>query len=130
MYSFAKKEHLNSKRNIQYLFEQGNSYFQYPFKVFYHFSPSKEDDVTASVLFSVGKKNFKRAVDRNRIKRLCRESYRLNKNPLFQALENKNKKVELAFIYVGKSLPDFHELQARLVKSLHQLHEKLEKEKD
>jgi ribonuclease P protein component len=130
MYNFAKEERLHSKRNIQSLFEQGNSYFQYPFKVYYHFSPARESEVAASILFSVGKKSFKKAVDRNKIKRLCRESYRLNKNPLIQALKSKNKKVDLAFIYVGKSIPDFQELQTRLVKSLHQLQERLETKKD
>jgi len=56
---------------------------------------------------TVSKKHFKRAVDRNRIKRLTREAYRLSKQELQQKLENSDKQLLLFFIFTGKELPDF-----------------------
>jgi ribonuclease P protein component len=121
MYTFSKKERLNSKISIHRLFEQGSSFFSYPFKVYYHFENTKETALTAAVLFSVGKKQFKLAVDRNRVKRLCREAYRLNKSILPETTTKKNVKVEVAFIYVGKTIPEFHDLEAKMQKILKQL---------
>lgn len=121
MHTFTKKERLNSKKNIARLFEQGHSFFSYPFKVYYHFEEAKENVPNAAVLFSVGKKQFKSAVDRNRVKRLCRESYRLNKGRLTKELIEKQLQVEVAFVYVGKTLPEYKELEAKMQKALKQL---------
>ena len=57
--------------------------------------------------FTVNKKNFKKAVDRNRVKRLMRESYRIQKNELKNMLIQSNKNLALFFIYTGKELPDY-----------------------
>ena len=121
MYTFSKKERLNSKISIHQLFEQGLSLFSYPFKVYYRFENSEEKTTTTAVLFSVGKKQFKLAVDRNRVKRLCREAYRLNKSILLGNTEQENKKAEVAFVYVGKTIPEFHDLEVRMQKILKQL---------
>ncbi|MCD6179738.1 MAG: ribonuclease P protein component [Bacteroidales bacterium] len=121
MYTLNKKERLNSKINIHRLFEHGSSFFSYPFKVYYNFEEIQEVSPRASVLFSIGKKQFKLAVDRNRIKRLCRESYRLNKSLLLDILEEKHIKAEVAFVYVGKTIPDFQDLEAKMQKALRQL---------
>ena len=121
MYTFSKKERLNSKTSIHRLFEHGSSFFSYPFKVYYHFEDPKENRPIAAVLFSIGKKQFKLAVDRNRVKRLCREAYRLNKSLLIDGLEKKQRHVEVAFVYVGKTIPDFQDLEAKMQKALRQL---------
>lgn len=121
MYTFSKKERLNSKISIHRLFEHGSSFFSHPFKVYYHFENVVENKPPSAVLFSIGKKQFKLAVDRNRVKRLCREVYRLNKSLLIDDLEKKQRRVEVAFIYVGKTLPDFHDLEAKIQKALLQL---------
>jgi ribonuclease P protein component len=57
--------------------------------------------------FGAGTRHFKKAVDRNRIKRLSREAYRLQKNPLLQRLEEKRLSLAVFFIYTGKELPDY-----------------------
>lgn len=121
MYTFSKKERLNSKIDIQRLFKHGESFFSYPFKVYYHIDIAEANKAHAAVLFSVGKKQFKLAVDRNRVKRLCRESYRLNKQELINCLQTKETRLEVAFIYVGKSLPDFSDLESKMKKILSQL---------
>lgn len=121
MYEFTKKERLNSKKNIARLFKQGSTFFSYPFKVYYYLEPDVVETTAAAVLFSIGKKQFKKAVDRNRVKRLCREAYRLNKYLLLNQLQENKSTLEVAFIYVGKTIPDYHELEAKLQKTLAQL---------
>jgi ribonuclease P protein component len=123
MNTFTKKERLNSKKDIHRLFEQGSTFFSYPFKVYFFFHQKGEKINQASVLFSVAKKQFKLAVDRNRIKRLCRESYRLNKSILNTALEKNKSSVELAFVYVAKTSIEYDELQKKMKKILLRLAE-------
>jgi ribonuclease P protein component len=64
--------------------------------------------------FSASSRNFKKAVDRNRIKRLMREAYRLQKNPLQEALQAKQKQLALFFIYTGKELPDYKTVSEKI----------------
>jgi len=56
--------------------------------------------------FGASSRNFKKAVDRNRIKRLTREAYRLQKGPLRELLEEKGRSLAVFFIYTGKELPE------------------------
>lgn len=70
---------------------------------------------------TVGKKYFKKAVDRNRIKRLLREAYRLQKEPLVQAAEAGGKKLHIFIQYNGKDLPQYLEIRAAMEKLLRSL---------
>lgn len=84
---------------------------QFPVKMVFN-SNSKPNN---NVAFSVPKRKFKKAVDRNRIKRQLRETYRLNKH----IIENKEaKNYDLMFIYLGNNLPDFHLLEKKMVQHL------------
>ena len=110
-FGFRKEEKLKKEKHIQELFEKGSSFYFFPFKVYLLNNP----DPTASfhqVLFSVSKKNFRRAVDRNRIKRRMREAFRLNKNRIAAP----NKKL-IAYIYSAKEILTFAQIQERLVKT-------------
>lgn len=66
------------------------------------------------VLISVSKKRFKRAVDRNRIKRLIREAYRINKQSLWSNLAEKSLRVDIAFQYVANEILDFAVIEKKL----------------
>ena len=75
------------------------------------------------MVVSVSKRSFKRAVDRNRIKRLMREVWRLQKHRLYDGLARHEKQRALVLIYVGKELPNFEGMQAcvdRLIGKMNQ----------
>jgi ribonuclease P protein component len=64
--------------------------------------------------FGAGSRHFKKAVDRNRIKRLCREAYRLQKLPLLDLLKKKERSLAIFFIYTGKELPDYRTVSDKI----------------
>ena len=82
MNTFNKIERLKNKKLIERLFDSGQSITVFPLKAVY-LNTSFEDEVAAKVGVSVSKRLFGSAVDRNRIKRLLREVYRLNRNDIF-----------------------------------------------
>ena len=102
-YSFPKKEKLKSKKLIEQLFSEGKSVSAFPLRLVYLETPLK-DDVIAQTGVSVSKRYFKKAVDRNRIKRLMRETYRLNKGHYFN---NITTQYALMILYIGKDKPTY-----------------------
>jgi ribonuclease P protein component len=109
---FQKKERIHKEKLIKELFETGSSFYLFPFKVFSKRNPDPAFPLH-QVLISVPKKNYKRAVDRNRIKRRIRESFRLNKNLL-----PTQPKLLIAYIYTAKEILTFAQIQERLIKTL------------
>src|SRR5687768_12501371 len=103
--TFGKVERLKKEKSIQELFEKGSSFYLFPFKVFFLVNADQQHP-THQLLFSVSKKNFKRAVDRNLIKRRMREAYRLQKSTLPQS-----PRLILGFIYTHKEILLFEEMK-------------------
>lgn len=103
-YTFKKEEKLKSRKAIEQLFKEGKSFSGFPFKIIWKFNEVSAAQLQAG--FTVSSKQFKKAVDRNRIKRLMREAYRLQKNQLKEHLKIRQKKMAVFFIYVGNELPD------------------------
>ncbi len=104
-YQFGKNEKLKSRKQIEQLFKEGKSFSSFPFRVVYVFV--NEDTAILQAGFSVSTRYFKKAVDRNRIKRLMREGYRLQKNTLYNAVVASAKKLNVFFIYTGNELPEY-----------------------
>lgn len=127
-YTLSKKERLNSKAVIERLFAGGSKSFpSYPLRVVYMPQESDEKDVpAASILISVPKKRFKRAVKRNLVKRQVREAYRKNKYLLLDALASKNKRLVLAFIWLDNNIHSSAEVEEKVKKLLLHIAEKLE----
>lgn len=122
-YTFTKDERLSWKRHIDTLFAQGKSFIAFPLRVVY-FPVPEAMPARSAVLCSVSKKKFKHAVERNRIKRLIRECYRLHKHPLLSALEGKNKYISVAFIYLESKECTFEEINKGMAKAIRLLCEK------
>ena len=118
-YTFGKKEKLCSKLAIDALFKSGKSFKQYPIRVMY--MPLEESDSAAKLLISVPKKRFKKAVSRNSIKRLIRETYRLNKPDLIDNWQAQGKYFALAFVYIGNDIPDYNDLNVTMKRILEKL---------
>ena len=105
-FTLGKTERLKSRKQIDHLFKAGKSFTVFPFKIYYRLDSTSGD---AELKFGVGAgtRNFKKAADRNRIKRLTREAWRLQNTVLKQKLNTVSKKLNVFFIYTGKELPDF-----------------------
>lgn len=106
LFSFTKEERIHKRKDIQELFEKGSSFYLYPFKVFW----ALQADVNLNqVLVSVSTRNFKKAVDRNLLKRRMREAYRLNKRKL------SGRPVRLAFVFTAKEIMPFREIESKII---------------
>ena len=121
MYTFKKEERLCNKKLIDGLFHNGSSFLCYPFKASWMFTDGQQP-FPVQILFSVSKKRFKRAVDRNLIKRRMREAYRQHKQQyLYELLNSADKKIVLSLGYVGKEIVPFDFAEKRMKKFLVQL---------
>lgn len=115
-HTFKKKERLFIQKEMDFLFEKGASFVVYPLRVVY-VEKQPVSGAEAAVLISVPKKKFKRAVKRNRIKRLIREAYRLNKHLLLESLRAKEKGLLIGFLFVGNELPEWKTVEVAVVKA-------------
>lgn len=116
MFTFTKSERLSSKKDITLLYTTGQSKSFYPLKVFWR-EQTFESEFPVRVLITVPKRSFKKAVDRNLLKRRIREAYRLNKHPLYNALTQSGRKLDLLILFVNKEKTLFPEIEKALKKA-------------
>jgi ribonuclease P protein component len=111
-FTLKKSERLSQEKLIQELFDKGSSFYLYPFKIFFIPSPATINKVMVTVPKSI----FKRAVDRNTIKRRIREGYRLNKTRLLP-----DKFFSIAYIYTAKEILPSSFIHQKIVLSFDKL---------
>ena len=111
-FSYNKKERLKSKKQLDELFQKGKSFTVFPVKIFYAFAEEQDNVIKTGV--GVSSRHFKKAVQRNRIKRLLREAYRTEKQPLHAYLNNNKKQLVLFLLFIDKELPAYSFLKEKM----------------
>jgi len=124
-YTFHKEERLSSQKLIETMFVSGHSFLCYPLKVVYYTPDEPDVDSVLQVGISVPKKNFKRAVKRNLLKRRIREAYRLHKHELYEYLTATKQEVVIMFIYVGKEPLAYLKIEGGVKKAISRLKKEL-----
>ena len=113
-FTLGKTERLKSRKAIEQLFNSGQRFVISPFRIFYSFQKLSPGDQTLQAGFSASSRIFKTAVDRNRIKRLTKEAWRLQKNDLQVKLNEKQQKLNVFLICTGKELPAYTTISAAM----------------
>ncbi len=126
--NLSRPESLKSHKLIRLLFEKGESFFSFPFRIIY-FEQEATNGVPVQFLISVSKKKFKTAVKRNHIKRLFRESYRTQKHELMDIMKSRNKQLLLAFVFVGEEKTDFIQMSEKTKVALNMLLKKINRKR-
>lgn len=119
--AFSKKERICSKLTIERVLDKRQKIFVYPYKCFYDFTPASEEADVNRILISVPKRSFKHAVDRNRLKRLTREAYRLNHRQEFDNQLPEGIRTDLILFYVGRELLPYNLIEDKIIEILHRL---------
>ena len=121
MNTFPKKEHLYGEKVIENLHTTGSSFLVYPLRVVYLNVSQPDEQIPVRVMIGVSKKKFKKAVDRNRAKRLMREAYRLNKSSLVSIIKKEEVKIYLSLQYIADEMLTFDEISTKMQKALDRL---------
>ena len=127
--TLGKDERLKSRKQIERLFDKGKSFVVAPFRVYFIVNseaPIQKEESGLKFGTGVSAKNFKKAVDRNRIKRLTREAWRLQKNDIREKTKETQRQLNVFFIYTGKELPDFTIVKDKVAIALKKLSDKID----
>lgn len=123
-----KNERLKSRKAIENLFRKGAAFNNFPYRIVYVLASATDNKFPLQAGFSASARKFKKAVDRNRIKRVTKEVYRIQKTELQQALLNKHSTMSLFFIYTAGELPVYSLVKEKITvilkKLIHVVNEK------
>ena len=128
-FTFSKKERLCGKKNIERLLKEGDAFIAYPFRVVYLFEKQEKtiNEADVKVLISVSKKKHRRANVRNRIKRLMRESYRLNKHNFITFAKENSFNISIAFQYISDEILKYNLIENKMREILIKLEDNINK---
>ena len=126
--TFKKCEHLCSKKEIESLVKKANVTQNSFYKVLWNVCPSENETNTPSqIALSVSKRNFKRAVDRNFLKRRTREAYRKNKHALLSVLKECHLQIKMLIIYTRKDINEQAVIEENVIHSLRKIENEIVK---
>ena len=117
MQTLQKTERLRSRKTIERLFSHGQTLNNHPIRLFW-LETQFNSPFPAKVLISVSKKGFKRAVDRNYVKRRIREAYRKNKHILYNYLDENQVSCAFGIIFTGKEIINYKDIEQKIIDSL------------
>lgn len=121
MNSFNKEERLCNVKLIDRLYNNGSSFLVYPFRILW-LPIDTEAPFPVQILISVPKKKFKKAVDRNLLKRRIREIYRLNKSAdLYPFLNQRSQRIILGVNYIGNEIAEYASLEKKFINAIQRL---------
>lgn len=121
-FQFSKRERLKSRKAISELFENGRLVYSYPVKMLYiRKTEQSGSEYPVKCGFTVSKKNFKRAVCRNMLKRRMREAYRINKKIIYNILEKRTEVINIFFIYISKEELSYSQIEKSVYSAIEQL---------
>lgn len=126
MYTFKKEERLCSKKLLEELFHNGSSFLLYPFRITWLVTDQLPAEVPVQVVISVSKRKFRRAVDRNLLKRRMREIYRQNKAEMVYS--RLDKPLLLAISYIGNDISEYRFMEKKLKLGLDKLRQQFEEQ--
>lgn len=124
-YTLSKAERISLQSRIDLLFTKGDSFIAYPLRVVYTLRDLNTEEPLVSILTSVSKRKFKRAVKRNRVKRLIRENFRLQKYAFHELAKCSQKSIDIAFLYLKDELPEYEDIEKSMLKTIAVMNEKL-----
>jgi len=123
--SFSKKERICSDKQIELLFKEGNSFVCYPFRVLWK-TTVPDYDPAVRIMVSVSKRKVRHAVNRNRIKRHVRESFRINKDVLYDQLPA-GFGIDVAWLWVPNETFDYQRVERKMCEALKKIALQLKK---
>jgi len=118
-FGFSKQERICKRNDFHELLSDGQSIYCYPFRCVYLWRDSSSFSVRVAV--SVSRRRFKHAVDRNKVKRLVRESYRLEKHQLYQHYADCNQSLDIIIIYTDTKILSFSLFRKSFIKLINKL---------
>ena len=124
-FTLGKEERLKSNLSIQELLKHGKAVSRFPLKIYWDFTPDPHQKYPVRAAISVPKRKFRRAVDRNLMKRRLREVYRLNKTMLYETLDQRQQKIQLIILLLSDEFIPFDQLEKGMREIFRQLVNKL-----
>ncbi|MDX9694701.1 MAG: ribonuclease P protein component [Bacteroidales bacterium] len=124
--SFLKSDRLKSNKSIEFLIRKGRILRYFPLKAHFIIAEVKEPTTKSTIkaAFIVPKRLFKKAIDRNRLKRLMREAFRKNKGSISEYFANSNKSLDIAFVFIGDQTCEYIALEQQIITMFEELKSK------